>query len=58
LNGITDLLKQHFKSNKEFLAKIFEIEDAFMNDLTKRREEVVKKMSFGNLEEKYEKVID
>ena len=58
MNGATDLLRQHFKSNKEFLAKMFEIEDAFMNDLTKRREEIVKKMSFGNLEEKFEKITE
>jgi hypothetical protein len=47
--GITDLLKQHYKTNKEFLGKMFDIEDVLMNDITMKREEVVKRMSFGNL---------
>lgn len=37
---------------------MFTIEDALIKELTERREEMVRQMSLGNLEEKYARIVD
>jgi hypothetical protein len=56
--GITSMLKQHFQLNKDFISQMFRVEDNLIRELTERREEMVKQMSLGNLEEKYAKIVD
>lgn len=52
------MLKQHFQMNKDFVTQLFGIEDALVRELTERREEMVRLMSLGNLEEKYARVVE
>jgi hypothetical protein len=58
LKGVTSLLGRHFAANREFVGKMFEVEDALVRELASRREEIVSRMSFKSLEEKHQKIID
>lgn len=44
--------------NKDFVTQMFTIEDSLIRELTERREEMVRQMSLGNLEERYARVVD
>lgn len=52
------MLKQHFQVNRDFITQMFVIEDSIIRELTQRREDLVRQMSLGNLEESFAKVVD
>ena len=57
LKGVTSQLEKITKRQQNFLNNIFEIESKFIDDLRGTREPLAQKYRFGNLEERYAKVV-
>ena len=57
LKGITARLKKKISVQKDFMMGCYEIENNFITQLEKTRKPLSEKYRFGNLEEKYIKII-